>query len=112
MVKRRKQRSSKTRGRKEFCANRAKAGKINASTAYETCSEQLSPFGGVLPLVKFFDLVGFRQIFHSHSCPAPAQEAVLPELEAQTDRPLQLLLFAGQLALSVVVLRSGDPECE
>ena len=44
--------------------NHAKDRKINASTRYETCSERLSPFGGLLALIKFFDLVGFREIFH------------------------------------------------
>jgi hypothetical protein len=35
--------------------------KINASTLYETCSEQLSPFGGLLAM----HLLGFEQLFHS-----------------------------------------------
>ena len=66
MVKRRKKVSSKSRGGKGFCANRARARKINASSGFETetCSEQLSPFGGLLALIKFFDLVGFREIFN------------------------------------------------
>ena len=64
MVKRRKQTTRKKRNRKGFCEKRPKPRKINASTAYETCTEQLSPFGGLLPLIKFFDLVGFREIFH------------------------------------------------
>lgn len=64
MVKRQKNSTSKNRIRKGFCKNRAKARKINASTAYETCSEQLSPFGGLLALVKFFDLVNFHKIFN------------------------------------------------
>ena len=64
MVKRRNQNSRKNRSGKGFCKKRPKPRKINASTAYETCSEQLSPFGGLLPLIKFIDLVGFREIFH------------------------------------------------
>ena len=64
MVKRRNQSTRKNRNRKGFCGKRSKSRKINASTAYETCTEQLSPFGGLLPLIKFFDLVGFREIFH------------------------------------------------
>jgi len=39
-----------------------KARKINASTPVETCTERLSPFGGVLALVKFFDLTKFNDI--------------------------------------------------
>ena len=64
MVKRRKQTTRKKRNRKGFCAKRPKPRKIYASTVYETCNEQLSPFGGLLPLIKFIDLVGFREIFH------------------------------------------------
>jgi hypothetical protein len=64
MVKRRKNNSRKKRIRKGFYKNRAKARKINASTLYETCTEQLSPFGGLLVLIKFFDLVNFHKIFN------------------------------------------------
>jgi len=41
----------------------AKATKIGPSTAYEYCSERLSPFGGLLGLVKFMDVVQFKEIF-------------------------------------------------
>ena len=64
MVKRRKKNNRKNRIRKGFSKNRAKARKINASTPYETCTEQLSPFGGLLALVKFLDLVNFHKIFN------------------------------------------------
>ncbi len=47
MVKRQKNITSKNCILKGFNKNRAKARKINASTAYQTCSEQLSPFGGL-----------------------------------------------------------------
>jgi len=70
MVKRRKKSSRKTRVRKGFCKNRTKARKINASTPYETCTEQLSPFGGLLALIKFFDLVNFHKIFNFAYQPA------------------------------------------
>ena len=46
---------------KEECL--AKATKIGPSTAYEYCSERLSPFGGLLGLVKFMDAVKFKEIF-------------------------------------------------
>lgn len=39
------------------------ATKIGPSTVYEYCSERLSPFGGTLGLVKFMDLVQFRDLF-------------------------------------------------
>jgi hypothetical protein len=65
MVKRRKNNTRKGRIGKGFCKKRTKARKINASTVYETCTEQLSPFGGLLALIKFFDLVNFHKIFDS-----------------------------------------------
>jgi hypothetical protein len=40
-----------------------KASKIGPSTAYACCRERLSPFGGLLGLVKFLDLVKFKEIF-------------------------------------------------
>jgi len=65
MVKQRRKNSRKKRKGKGFHKNRAGARKISASTAYETCTEQLSPFGGLLALIKFFDLVHFKEIFDS-----------------------------------------------
>ena len=73
MVKRQKDITSKNRVRKGFCKNRTKARKISASTPYETCSEHLSPFGGLLALIKFFDLVNFHKIFDSAYQPTTRQ---------------------------------------
>jgi Transposase DDE domain group 1 len=42
-----------------------RATKIGPSTAYEYCNERLSPFGGLLGLVKFLDVVQFKEIFDS-----------------------------------------------
>jgi hypothetical protein len=64
MVKRRKKNTRKKRSSKGFKANGTEARKINASTGYETCTEQLSPFGGLLALIKFFDMVKFKEIFN------------------------------------------------
>ena len=57
MVKSRKSNFRKNRNKKGRKTNRTKARKINASTPFETCSEQLSPFGGLLALIKFLDLM-------------------------------------------------------
>jgi hypothetical protein len=65
MAKRQIQNTRKTLKGKDFTKNIVKATKINASTRTETCDEALSPFGGLLALVKFFDLIQFRQIFDS-----------------------------------------------
>ena len=63
MVKRRKKHNRKKRSSKGFKENAAKPRKINASTGYETCTEQLSPFGGLLAAIKLLDLIKFKEIF-------------------------------------------------
>ena len=65
MVKRRKNNTKKKCNGKGFRENVTQARKINASTVYETCTEQLSPFGGLLALIKFLDLARFKEIFDS-----------------------------------------------
>ena len=92
MVKRRKKVNRKSRGGKGFCANRARARKINASTGFETCSEQLSPFGGLLALIKFFDLVGFREIFH-FAYQVPSRQPKLGHYSMMVG--ILMLLFIG-----------------
>lgn len=64
MVKRRKKHSRKNRASKGFQGSVGNPRRINASTEYETCTEQLSPFGGLLGAIKFLDLVEFKEIFH------------------------------------------------
>ena len=68
MVKTNKSKNPRNRKNKGIREDAAKARKINASTPYENCSEQLSPFGGLLAMVKFFDLIGFKEIFHATYC--------------------------------------------
>jgi hypothetical protein len=65
MVKQRKKSNKKRRNGKGFKEIGAEARKISASTEFETCTERLSPFGGLLPLIKFLDLVRFKEIFNS-----------------------------------------------
>ena len=65
MVKTNKSKNCRNRKNKGIREGVARARKINASTPYETCSEQLTPFGGLLAMIKFFDLIGFKQIFHA-----------------------------------------------
>jgi len=92
MVKRRFQRSRKNRSRKGFSEKRTRPRKINASTAYDTCSEQLSPFGGLLALIKFLHLVGFREIFHFAYRP-PSREPKLGHYRMMVG--IVMLLFIG-----------------
>lgn len=42
---------------------RPRARKIGPDTKFDTCTERLSPFGGLLGLVKFLDLFRFEEIF-------------------------------------------------
>ena len=65
MAKLRKKNTRKTRKSKEFTKKLVKARQINASTRIGTCDESLSPFGGLLTVVKFLELVQFREIFRS-----------------------------------------------
>lgn len=65
MVKSLKSKSRQNCNNKGFKENRARPTKINASTEYETCTERLSPFGGLLAVIKFLDLIEFKQIFNS-----------------------------------------------
>ena len=92
MVKTRKKNNRKNRKSKGFDANGAKARKINTSTVYETCSEQLGPFGGLLALIKFFDLVNFKEIFDS-AYQKPSREPKLGDHLMMVG--ILMLLFIG-----------------
>ena len=63
MVKQRKKHNRKRRVSKGYRENGSEARKINASTAYDTCTEQITPFGGLLGLIKFIDLIKLKEIF-------------------------------------------------
>ena len=63
MVKTRNKDTRKKRTSKGIKTTGDKARRINASTSYETCTELLSPFGGLLAVIKFLDLVNFHDIF-------------------------------------------------
>jgi hypothetical protein len=72
--------------------SRARASKINASTAYDTCREQLSPFGGLLALIKFLDLIKFKQLVHEVYCP-PRRRPLLGDYGMLAG--VLMLLFIG-----------------
>ncbi len=92
MVKRRKRISRKSRVGKGSCTNRTRARKISAPTGFETCSERLSPLGGLLALINFFDLVGFREIFH-FAYQAPSRQPKLGHYSMMVG--ILMLLFIG-----------------
>lgn len=92
MVKKRKQNNRKTRNSKQFNGNKAKPRKINASTHFETCTEHLSPFGGLLGLVKFLKLFDFEEIFES-TYQAPKRKPKLGHYSMMFG--ILMLLFIG-----------------
>jgi len=63
MVKKRKKCITKSRVGKGSNARPSEPKEIRASTSYGTCNEQLSPFGGLLALIKFLDLMKFEEVF-------------------------------------------------
>ena len=66
MVKQQDLSIAKTHDCKGILKPGARASKINDSTAIDTCREQLSPFGGLLALIKFLDLIQFKQLVAEH----------------------------------------------
>lgn len=65
---------------------------IGPSTKFESISERLSPFGGLLGLVKFMDLVRFKEIFDGLYL-APFRKPVLGHYNMVYG--LLILLFIG-----------------
>lgn len=63
MVKQQINAITKGSARKGFCKGSSSPRKITASTAYGTCTERLTPFGGILGLIKFLDLLRFDEVF-------------------------------------------------
>jgi hypothetical protein len=92
MVKVRKKDIKKRRSGKGFKTIDVEARQINASTQFDTCTERLSPFGGLLALIKFFDLVNFREIFDS-TYQAPSREPKLGHYFMMAG--ILMLLFIG-----------------
>ncbi len=73
MVKRRKKHNRKKYVSKGYNNNGSEPIKIKASTAYGTCRGRLNSFEGLLALIKFLDLIRFKEIF-DHSCRFPARD--------------------------------------
>ena len=63
MVKRQNKNTAKRRENQEEAVCPAKARKIGHATPYSSCSERLSSFGGLLGLVKFMELIRFKEVF-------------------------------------------------
>lgn len=53
----------KSKGRSQGSTRESRVPRIGPNTPHGVCSERLSGFGGLLCLVKFLDLVKFKEIF-------------------------------------------------
>lgn len=66
MVKtKRNNKSHKKAGQGKYIENESVT-RIGPNTAIDMCSERLSAFGGLMSLVKFFDLIKFKEVFSQH----------------------------------------------
>ncbi|MHC4638764.1 MAG: IS1380 family transposase [Planctomycetota bacterium] len=92
MVKKRRKDNTKKSAGKGFIKRSSEPRGIRASTAFETCREYLSPFGGLLGLIKFLDLMKFEEIFE-HSYKAPKREPKLGHYYMVVG--ILILLFIG-----------------
>jgi hypothetical protein len=92
MVKQQDLSIAKTHDCKGISKPSARASKINASTAFDTCREQLSPFGGLLALIKFLDLIQFKQLVAEHYR-APRRRPILGDWGMLAG--VLMLLFIG-----------------
>jgi hypothetical protein len=92
MVKKQNQDITKSLNSKGSENKEPRARKINASTVFESCTEQISPFGGLPGLIKFLDLINFEEVFN-HLYIAPRRKVKLGD-----DRMvigILMLLFIG-----------------
>jgi hypothetical protein len=92
MVKRQNKTNTKNTSSKGIQSHLPKAREINASTAYGVCQEQLSPFGGILALIKFLDLIQFKTILE-HVYQKPSREPKLGHYRMIVG--ILILLFIG-----------------
>lgn len=92
MVKKQNKGNTKSHVSKADKQNPAEAREINASTQYETCNEQLSPFGGILALIKFLGLIKFREVFE-HIYQSPRRKPKLGHYHMVVG--ILILLFIG-----------------
>ena len=102
MVRKRKKHNRKKHVSKVFEGTEQRARKINASTVFETCTEQISLFGGLLGLTKFLDLSKFEEVFN-HLYIAPGRKVKLGN--ARMFFGIVMLLFIGFNRLSSMPMR-------
>jgi hypothetical protein len=79
--------------------------RITAKTAYGECSERLTAFGGLLALVKFLNLIGFKEAFAAHYV-HPSREPKLGGYRMVLG--ILMLLFIGFQRLGHFTYLKGD----
>jgi hypothetical protein len=92
MVNRQNKAITKNKASKGIHKNLPEAREIKASTGYGICREQLSPFGGLLALIKFLDLIQFETVLE-HVYQKPTREPKLGHYRMIVG--ILMLLFIG-----------------
>jgi len=80
--------------------------RIGPNTPYGECTERLTPFGGLLALSKFLDLLEFQEVFHAHYR-SPARRPKLGCYRMMLG--LLLLLFVGFQRVGHITYVREDP---
>ena len=68
MVNRTEQNNAENLGNQHNLRSVSQSAKIGPDTRYEFCGSSMTAFGGLLGLVKFLDLVKFKDVFKKHYC--------------------------------------------
>ena len=68
MVNRTEQNNAENLGNQHNLQSVSQSAKIGPDTRYEFCGSSMTAFGGLLGLVKFLDLVKFKDVFEKHYC--------------------------------------------
>lgn len=106
MVKIKRENTLKTRTKQAFQQQHSEPAKISAETRYELSDTQITAFGGLLAMVKFLDLVNFKELFENHYC-SPSRK---PELGCyRMVLGFLMLLFIGFARIGHFVFIRQDP---
>ncbi len=92
MVKERFYATTENGAGKGFSRESCRTSRITASTPYGTCNERLTPFGGLLGMIKYLDLLGFEEVF-DHVYKGPGRDPKLGHYRMVVG--ILILLFIG-----------------
>ncbi len=81
-----------TRKNKRRRVAKSRSPKIGPHTPHDVCSERMTAFGGLLPLVKFLDLIHFKDVFDEVYV-SPSRKTVLGGYRMVLG--LLMMLFVG-----------------